>query len=285
MTSISILIATYNNPKYLEGCINSIIRQDVMPDEVLVAEDCPDCIESERLVKSMATERLNIVYVRHNQNKGRTNNYRYLLENATSDYVMFLDGDDELADSSFIAVAKEKISKTGAKLFSASCRKHYKEKDLYTTLVNEDKLLDCFDYFKKWITAEQTLPHSSTIFNRKESLKTNGYCVDILNTDIVSLRNLLLNGNIFLSTIIASQWNYHESNASCQVNIDEMADNIQTITIPYSNAKKERGQSLSLVIWYFRARFRYSASMLHLLFPNIRLMFLYIIKVCKYAQF
>lgn len=268
METISILVATYNNPGFLANNLLSLLRQQTHPEEVLVAEDSPACTESEKVAEKFRQRGLNVRYFRHAVNKGRTVNYRFLLEQATSEYVLFLDGDDQLCDDSFLRDAKTTLKEIDCVLYSAGCVKHYKDRDILSFVTNEDSLMDGYVYFKRWISAKQTLPHSSTLFKRNVALKSDCYRTDALNTDIISLRNLLLEGNLFLSKEVVSQWNYHEFNASCHIDLDEMACNLQTVTIPFCKALSVKGRSLSLYSWYFKARTKYVLSMVHLLYPH-----------------
>lgn len=270
--TISILIATYNNPTALQHCLKSVFAQKVLPDEILVAEDFPDCC-SQKVIEELIDVQQNIIrYQKHKKNLGRTKNYRWLLENSTSDFVMFLDGDDEIVNPDFIADAKHALKETGCDMFSGGCRKNYGNSCLDQQLTSADKVMNGEDYFKLWYSAKQTLPHSATIFRRSLSLSTGGYTIDVLNTDIVSLRILLLSCRLYLSSKVYSQWNYHQTNASCNVDIHEMAENLKTVSLPYKRSKDIYGRRLGFMCWYVRAYLKYVLSMLHMLYPDLKSM-------------
>ncbi len=283
MTTISLLIATYNNKDYLRNCLYSVSRQEKLPDEIIVAEDYPKC-DSEVVIKEFVDQGLPIKYVRHKNNLGRTKNYRFLLETATSEYVMFLDGDDQLVDNYLFRDAKAVLRGGKYVMYSAGCVKKYSEDNQVVSAVSTlDKSLRGMEYFYNWITSKQTLPHSSTIFSRKIATSSGAYTINVLNTDIVSLRTILLYGDIFLSPKVVSQWNYHKTNASCQFDVEESVDNLKMFTIPYKVAVSMGKGSFRLRRWLVVSIFRYILTISHAMFPRIGRILEFIFKCIKYG--
>lgn len=283
MATISLLIATYNNVAFLQNCLQSVLEQIELPDEVIIAEDYPLC-ESEPIAQLFVEKGLPIRYYKHAENRGRTKNYRFLLETAQSEYVMFLDGDDQLIDPYFFKDAKETLCTGKYVMYSAGCQKYYSENNKVISSVTEsDTWMHGIDYFCKWITAEQTLPHSSSIFSREIALQSDAYSVDVLNTDIVSLRKILLHGDIFLLTKVVSQWNYHQSNASCQFDIDESVENLRMFTVPYQYAVSLGLSSYKLRLWRFVAISRYIITISHAMFPSVGCIIKFIFKSVSFG--
>jgi len=281
--SISLLIATYNSKEFLRNCLCSVSQQEEFPDEIIVAEDFPEC-DSVVVVKDFIEQGLPIKYYRHTNNIGRTKNYRFLLETASSDYVMFLDGDDQLVDNSLFKNAKATLHEGKYVMYCAGCVKNYsKDNQVVSSVTKVDKSLPGMEYFYYWITSKQTLPHSSSIFSRNIAITSGAYTINVLNTDIVSLRIILLHGNIFLSSKVVSQWNYHQTNASCQFDIEESVDNLQMFTVPYKAALSLGKGSFRLRRWFVVSIFRYVVTISHAMLPKIGKILEFNFKCLKYG--
>lgn len=66
---ISVIIPVYNVEKYIERCLNSILRQTFQDFEIVVVNDCtPD--RSMDIVYRFAKKDMRFVIVEHERNKG-----------------------------------------------------------------------------------------------------------------------------------------------------------------------------------------------------------------------
>ena len=93
---ISIIIPCYKAKATLERCLDSLRRQSV-PIECLLVEDCSNDGTLEVAQKYFdAHSELAHKIVRHETNKGVATSRNDGLKNATGEYVMFVDADDEL---------------------------------------------------------------------------------------------------------------------------------------------------------------------------------------------
>lgn len=94
---ISVIIPVYNVEKYIERCLNSILRQTFQDFEIVVVNDCtPD--RSMDIVYRFAKKDMRFVIVEHERNKGlmwaRYSGYQI----ARGDYFVFCDSDDCMPD-------------------------------------------------------------------------------------------------------------------------------------------------------------------------------------------
>ena len=254
MVSISVLIPVYNSKDLLFSCIESVLSQDTLPDEIIIFDDYPEK-NSKNIVEKFNSELIS--YTINNKNLGRTKNYLSLLKAATSSFVLILDGDDKLLRNDFICDAKKNITKNNIVLFSGGCLNNYKDFKIKRNLVLESQQLIGFKYFLSWYSPKQTLPHSSTIFNRKLALSIGCYSNDVINTDIISQRLLLLEGEIYLSNKIYSQWNFTGDNASSIREVDDFISNLETILLPYNRAVKKGYGSFTLSTWLVKSILKY----------------------------
>lgn len=92
---ISVCMCTYNGVKYVEEQLISIVKQSVVPDEIIVFDDASsdDTIE---LIKRISKEhtQINWVIKEQYQNKGWRVNFKDAINSATGDIIFLADQDD-----------------------------------------------------------------------------------------------------------------------------------------------------------------------------------------------
>lgn len=91
--SVAVIIPNYNKESYIGQCIDSILKQTRLPNEIIIVDDC-STDSSVDIIKSYA-KRYNIIKaVFLNCNGGVSNARNKGLEVAASEYVTFTDSDD-----------------------------------------------------------------------------------------------------------------------------------------------------------------------------------------------
>lgn len=53
MEGISIIIPNYNKEKYIEKCVDSVLKQSYMPKEIIIVDDC-STDNSRRTIEKLA---------------------------------------------------------------------------------------------------------------------------------------------------------------------------------------------------------------------------------------
>lgn len=93
MKKISVIVPIYNAEKYVARCLDSILMQaDESIELILINDGSTD--KSEEIIKTyFETHKSNIKYIKK-QNNGVANTRNLGLENATGDYIIFVDSDD-----------------------------------------------------------------------------------------------------------------------------------------------------------------------------------------------
>ena len=92
MPNISVIVPVYNVEKYLSACLNSILAQTFTDFELILVDDgSPD--SSGKICDEYA-EKDSRIRVFHTSNGGVSNARNIGLDNATSEYVVFVDSDD-----------------------------------------------------------------------------------------------------------------------------------------------------------------------------------------------
>jgi glycosyltransferase involved in cell wall biosynthesis len=91
---ISVVITSYNQKKYLQEAIESVLNQTHQPDEVIVVDDCSSD-GSQDMILEYANYYPDLVRsFCHDVRIGIPRNRNFALEHANGDLVCFLDGDD-----------------------------------------------------------------------------------------------------------------------------------------------------------------------------------------------
>ena len=96
---ISVVVPVYNSEKYLEECLNSLIKQTYKDLEIICVDDGSKD-HSHDLLKQFSTEDSRIrVFSKQNEGKGAASARNMGLEYATGKYVIFLDSDDYFSNN------------------------------------------------------------------------------------------------------------------------------------------------------------------------------------------
>ena len=116
---VSIVITAYNVEKYLERCVRSTFQDGV--NEVIIVVDKPTDNTLE-VAKKLQSEYKSMISIIENEvNVGAGLSRRYGINEATSEYVLLLDGDDYL-DENYIAPLLKRAEETDADIVSSGIK-------------------------------------------------------------------------------------------------------------------------------------------------------------------
>ncbi len=96
MLKVSIIIPVYKVEHYIQKCLDSVLNQDLLPDEyeiICIDDGSPD--QSSQIILDYAKTYSNIVYI-HQENQGVSVARNAGLDKARGEYILFVDGDDSL---------------------------------------------------------------------------------------------------------------------------------------------------------------------------------------------
>ena len=131
MPKISIIIPIYNAENYLKRCLNSVINQTLKDIEIICINDCSKDNSLEILKKySKKDNRIKIINLKENKGESKARNIG--LDNTNSEYIAFLDNDDEI-DLDFYEKLYNKAIKTNSDIVKAGVdiinydKKHQKD--------------------------------------------------------------------------------------------------------------------------------------------------------------
>lgn len=161
----SILVATYNQEKYIAETINSCIFQEFKDYEILISDDCSSDGTWD-IVTGFKNSKIRTF--RHEKNIGEYKNRNFLLEKAIGEFVIFIDGEDIIYPYalSFIATFINQLPE--AKIIVARA---WDENVIYP------HFMDNFPYAKNQFIGygQSALNFTQLIFNREAIIAIGGF--------------------------------------------------------------------------------------------------------------
>lgn len=97
MSTISVIIPVYNVENYLRECLDSVVSQDYVAKEVLLIDD--GSTDSSGSICDEYAQRYSFIRVIHKKNGGLSSARNRGIDDATGEWVIFLDSDDVWADN------------------------------------------------------------------------------------------------------------------------------------------------------------------------------------------
>ena len=95
---ISILVVTYNQEKYIQQCLDSILMQRVdFEYEVIIGDDC-STDNTAAICDLYAAKHNNFHVYHHPKNLGHVKNWEFCLNHCKGEYIAILEGDDYWID-------------------------------------------------------------------------------------------------------------------------------------------------------------------------------------------
>lgn len=114
MSSVSVVVPSYNQGTYIINCLNSIIAQTKKPFEIIVADD-HSTDNTEKIIKSYLKKSNKaatlVKFIRHKKNLGSYNfTYNTGVKNAKGDYIIIVSADDWL-DTTILELESKVLDK------------------------------------------------------------------------------------------------------------------------------------------------------------------------------
>lgn len=120
MTSnLSVIIPNYNNERFIERCINSVLRQSLSPDYIIVVDDHSTDLSKE-IINRYAKANSNVHPIFLAQNSGVSHARNIGIKYAVTDYVTTLDADDFYYSDTKLEEEMKLIKKARGKAVSYS---------------------------------------------------------------------------------------------------------------------------------------------------------------------
>lgn len=173
---VSIIIPAYNVEKYIEKCITSILEQTYINIEVIVVND--GSTDNTGSVIDNISQHDSRVRILHKKNAGVSAARNSGIEMSTGEYVVFVDGDDYIADDyiwymlnlikstgSDFCLSKCCYTKSGEKQTENECIEKLKPEDAIALLLSPAVIVGCWNkIFKRSLIADNNIWFSTTLF-------------------------------------------------------------------------------------------------------------------------
>ena len=108
--SVSVIVPNYNNEKYIQQCLDSVLAQTYPIKEIIVYDDC-STDGSRAILKEYANNHSNIRVILGEKNVGVSAARDMAIKATTSDYVCMLDADDFFFSTNKISAEMDTIEK------------------------------------------------------------------------------------------------------------------------------------------------------------------------------
>lgn len=103
----SVIIPAYNVSSYLEGCVQSILKQTFENYEIIIVDD--GSTDNTGIIADELSKNYHQVAVIHQSNGGASKARNTGISKSSGDYLLFLDGDDFWSDTQFLDAIATKI--------------------------------------------------------------------------------------------------------------------------------------------------------------------------------
>ena len=106
---LSVIVPMYNSEKYIERCINSIINQEMKDIEIILIND-GSVDKTKNIVGKYVNKHKNIKLINKEKNEGLSAARNTGIKNATGEYIVFIDSDDEINNGMFKSMYEDRKS-------------------------------------------------------------------------------------------------------------------------------------------------------------------------------
>ena len=168
------------------------------------------------------------------------NYHKALYDYAKGDYALVLDGDDYLIYRSYINKARRLIKENDLILVFAKQNVQIEKNNKIISDKMNNKLPQIIEgtwLFKNYPRG-YSIPHLSTVYNRKYAMKIGYYNKNILSSDWESVLRLMLNKKVGFINKPVGVWRKHFNNESKSLDLDKIIKNIEYIEGPYEYVLK-----------------------------------------------
>ena len=247
---VSIIIPVYNAEKTLENAINSIINQSIGFENIeLILVDDNSTDNSKNILKKYQKQYSNIITYFSENNHGFPGFGRNIgLKLATSDYIMFLDNDDEykndMCETLYDTITSKDVDYVACNKITvdsiSNIKQHLKYKngteyDDYVFIKNDDILF--FDSTAVW----SKIFKKNIITKNKLKFLEDTHADDLAFTLDYSLNSKTL---IYLKNYHGIYWKVYDDSLSHVVSKEYMSKLIYTYYYMYNSLKNAKKDSL-----------------------------------------
>ena len=193
----NIIVPVFNAEKYIEKCLNSLVKQTHNRFQVLIVDDCSSD-SSYEIASKICEKNKHFKIFRNNRRIGALNNIRNLLEKKikepTKTIDLIVDGDDYLYSSDVLNILEEKYKQTNCLITYGS---HISSKGVQGK--KYPRIIRKFNLFRKyfWYASHlKTFRHDLWLsINKSDLLTNNGHYFTVASDLALMFPMLEMAGN------------------------------------------------------------------------------------------
>lgn len=200
--TLSVVVPNYNKEEYIGRCLDSIIKQTRLPEEIVIVDDC-STDNSREIIKAFCNKYPFVKAIFLKKNAGVSNARNVGIKNSTSDYITMLDSDDIYYNEDKLKNEMSIIEKGCGHTVAYSCTVKIDTQDEIVRDILPSYRYCCGDVtgplFADYI-GFSTIPRDFCVY-RKTALSVGCYDTDLrLYEDMDFTARLVLSGCIFECT-------------------------------------------------------------------------------------
>lgn len=183
---ISVIVPCYNYGAYLSEAVESILRQTVPPDEIIIADDCSDDNTSE-VVEYYSNKFSTVIsYFSNNTNLGVISNFNKAVKLCNGDYICIVGADNRISSNYIEECVKildlnsnVAIAYTDYALFGPRAKIVYEKFDQKLRMGRKESFFLIqfpeFSQVEKSSLSRQNIMHGSSMFRKQAFYEVGGY--------------------------------------------------------------------------------------------------------------
>lgn len=140
MKKVSIIVPVYNTGKYLQKCLDSIIKQNFINMEIIIINDCSTDNSLEIIKEYMKLDK-RLILINKTKNEGLSAARNSGIEIAKGEYILHIDSDDWIEEN-YVTEVYEYAKKNNADIVILDYYEDYENESLYIKDQKKEKNLN-----------------------------------------------------------------------------------------------------------------------------------------------
>lgn len=188
---VSVIIPVYNTSKYLNKCLDSVIKQTLKNIEIIIINDDSPDTDDDVICKDYVSKDNRIVYIKHHHSSGPGGARNTGIKKSTAKHIIFVDSDDFIAND-LVQVCYEEMIKNHRDVVLFN---FYRIDENSSTLSKTSFDVNTTgDLVKNFLSGKNTI--NPSVWNKmwKKSLFTNNdiiFSLDVYYQDLIIMPQLL----------------------------------------------------------------------------------------------
>ena len=259
---ITIGVTNYNAKSTIERCLKSALAQNWPSFEIVVVDDA-STDSSPDIIKNIQVENPNIIFIRHEKNKGCAVARNTVLANAKGEYIAFFDDDDESLSNrindqyTFLKFCEERLGTDKILCYASSMKKYDNGYTLVKPAVaTQGQLPSGLDIFRYIFSGESSTyfwgdgtPTATLMVKKQNILGLKGFDESLRRVEDVDLAlRAGMDGFYFAGTPSTLVIRYHSEGDDKKANINYISE--LYLVEKYRKSLQKLGSYRQTKYWY-----------------------------------